>query len=107
MNNLKRTLSVVVAGALIGGIGVANAASKADYEKARAAAMAEVHKLQKEDIAPWSPKPKKPILHQADQLAKKGDYAKAIKQANYVKSLQPLAVKEWKSQPNPGPYKPW
>lgn len=107
MKNLKRTLSIVAVSALIGGIGVANAATKAEYDKVRAATMAEIHKMQKEGIAPWSPKPKKHILHKADALAKKGEYAKAIKQAEYVKSLQPLAVKEWKSQPNPGPYKPW
>jgi len=107
MKTLKRTISIVAVSAIIGGIGVANAASKADYDKVRAATMSEIHKLQKEDIAPWSPSPKKPILHKADGFAKKGDYAKAIKQAEYVKSLQKIAVKEWKSQPNPGPYKPW
>lgn len=107
MKTLKRTISIVAACAIIGGIGVANAASKADYEKVRAATMAEIHKLQKEGIAPWSPSPKKPIMHAADAAAKKGDYAKAIKEAKYIDSLQPIAAKEWKSQPNPGPYKPW
>lgn len=106
MKNVQKLTSALAITAMIAGIGVANAADKAEYEKAHSAAMAEVKKLEKEGIAPWNPKAKSPILEHADKLAEKGDYAAAIKYADYIASLQPLAEKEWKSQPNPGPYKP-
>lgn len=106
MKNVQKLTSALAIAAMIAGIGIANAADKADYAKARSAAMAEVKALEKEGIAPWNPKAKKPILDHADKLAKKGDYAGAVKYADYIASLQPIAKKEWKSQPNPGPYKP-
>ncbi|OZB78070.1 MAG: hypothetical protein B7X29_06245 [Halothiobacillus sp. 13-55-115] len=106
MKKAHKIATAVTAATLFVGISAANAASMADYEKAKAAAMAEVKKVEAEGIAPWNPKAKKPILEHSDQLAEKGDFDGAIKYANYIASLQPIAVKEWKSQPNPGPYKP-
>lgn len=106
MKKTQKLATAVTAVALIVGMSGASAANMADYEKAKAKAMAEVKKLQKEGIPPWNPHAKKPIMQKGDKLAAKGDYKAAIKFANYVASLQPLAVKQWKSQPHPGPYKP-
>ena len=106
MKKTQKLATAVTAAALFVGISAANAANMADYEKAKAAAMAEIKKVEAEGIAPWNPKPKLPVLKHSDDLAAKGDFEGAIKYADYVASLQPIAVKEWKSQPNPGPYKP-
>lgn len=106
MKKIQKIATAITSAAVFVGISAANAANMADYEKAKAAAMAEIKKVEKEGIAPWNPTAKKPILQKADKMAKKGDFAGAIKYANYITSLQPIAVKEWKSQPNPGPYKP-
>lgn len=106
---MRKTQKIAInltAAAVLVGMGAASAATMAEYDKAKANAMAEIKKVEKEGIAPWNPTAKKPILQKADKMAKKGDYAGAIKYANYIASLQPIAVKEWKSQPNPGPYKP-
>lgn len=106
MKKAQKLATAVTAAALFVGISAANAANMADYEKARANAMAAIKKVQAEGVAAWNPHAKKPVMQRGDKLAAKGDFAGAIKFANYVASLQPIALKEWKSQPNPGPYQP-
>lgn len=106
MKKAHKFAIAATAAALFVGISAANAANMADYDKAKAKTMAEIKKVESEGIAPWNPKAKKPILEHADDLAAKGDFEGAIKYADYIASLQPIAIKEWKSQPNPGPYKP-
>lgn len=107
MKSVQKIATACAAAALMVSMGVANAADQAEYDKAKAAAEAEVKSVQKQGIAPWNPKADGPILKHADDLAAKGDFEGAIKYANYIASLQPIAVKEWDSQPkNPGPYKP-
>lgn len=106
MKKAQKLATAVTAAALFVGISAANAASMADYEKAKAAAMAEIKKVEAEGVAAWNPDAKDPVMQHGDELAAKGDYEGAIKYADYVASLQPIAAKEWKSQPNPGPYKP-
>ncbi|MHB9020855.1 MAG: hypothetical protein ACYC3A_03370 [Halothiobacillus sp.] len=106
MKNVQKIATVLAATALIVSMGVANAADQAEYDKAKAATMAEVKKVEKEGIAPWNPTAKDPILKASDELAAKGNFEGAIKYANYIASLQPIAIKEWKDQPNPGPYEP-
>ena len=102
-----KTLALLTAAALMtAGIGSAFAADKAEYDTLKAKTLAEVSALQKEGIEPWNPKAKDPILKHADDMAAKGDYAGAIKYAEFIGSLQTLAKREWQSQPNPGPYKP-
>jgi predicted metal-dependent phosphoesterase TrpH len=106
MKNVQKLTSALAIAAMIAGIGMANAADKAGYEKAHAATMAEIKQLEKEGIAPWNPTAKEDVLKPADDLAKKGDYEGAIKYADRIASMQKIAVKEWNSQPNPGPYTP-
>ena len=106
MKKVQKLATAVTAAALFVGISAANAANMADYDKAKAAAMAEIKKVEAEGVAAWSPHAKEPIMKHGDALAAKGDFEGAIKYANYVASLQPIAAKEWKSQPNPGPYQP-
>lgn len=102
-----KTLAIFTAATLmLAGVSSAFAADKAEYDSVKAKTLAEVSALQKEGIEPWNPKAKDPILKHADDLAEKGDYAGAIKYAEYIGSLQTLAKREWQSQPNPGPYKP-
>ncbi len=107
MKNVQKIATAFAATALIVSMGVANAADQAEYDKAKATAMAEVKKAETDGARPWNPQPKDPILKHADDMAAKGDFAGAIKYANYIAELQPIAIKEWNSQPkNPGPYKP-
>lgn len=107
MKNVQKIATALATTALIVSMGVANAADQAEFDKAKATAMAEVKKAESDGVRPWNPKPKEPILKQADDLAAKGDFEGAIKYANYIAELQPIAIKEWKAQPkNPGPYKP-
>lgn len=106
MKKAQKLATAVTAAALFVGISAANAANMADYEKAKAAAMAEIKKAESEGVAAWNPHAKDPVMKHGDELAAKGDFEGAVKYADYVASLQPIAIKEWKSQPNPGPYKP-
>ncbi len=107
MKNVQKIATTLAATALILSMGVANAADQAEYDKAKAAAMAEVKSVQKQGMAPWNLNVEEPLLKHSDELAAKGDFEGAIKYANYIASLQPIAVKEWNSQPkNPGPYQP-
>ena len=106
MKKAQKLATAVTAAALFVGISAANAANMADYDKAKAAAMAEIKKAESEGVAAWSPHAQEPIMQHGDELAAKGDFEGAVKYAEYVASLQPIAIKEWKSQPNPGPYKP-
>ena len=106
MKKAQKLATAVTAAALFVGISAANAANMADYDKAKAAAMAAIKKVEAEGVAAWNPHAKQPVMKHGDDLAAKGDYEGAIKYADYVASLQPIAAKEWKSQPNPGPYKP-
>ncbi|MBN2854916.1 MAG: hypothetical protein JXK51_01585 [Halothiobacillaceae bacterium] len=107
MKSVQKIATACAAAALIVSMGVANAADQAEYDKAKAAAVAEVKSVQKQGIAPWNVNVEEPLLKHSDELAAKGDFEGAIKYANYIASLQPIAVKEWDSQPkNPGPYRP-
>jgi hypothetical protein len=106
MKKVQKLATALTAAALLVGISAANAANMADYDKAKAAAMAEIKKVEAEGVAAWNPHAKQPVMKHGDDLAAKGDFEGAIKYANYVASLQPIAAKEWKSQPKPGPYQP-
>lgn len=101
-----KTLALLTAALMTAGIGSAFAADKSQYEALKTKTLDQVSALQKEGIEPWNPTAKEPVLKKADDLAAKGDYEGAIKYAEYISSLQTLAKREWKSQPNPGPYKP-
>ncbi len=107
MKNVQKIATAFAATALIVSMGVANAADQAEYDKAKATAMAEVKTAETDGVRPSNPQPKNPILEHADDLAAKGDFEGAIKYANYIAELQPIAIKDWNAQPKtPGPYKP-
>ncbi|WP_125198515.1 hypothetical protein [Guyparkeria sp. SCN-R1] len=106
MIKTARVVAAAAGFALIGSVGMANAASEADYEKAKQEAQAAVEAVQEKGYAPWSPHPKSALFGEADKLAKKGEYDKAIEKAEYIKELQALAEKQWAEQ-EAGPYKTW
>ena len=106
MKKVQTLASLTAAAFLLAGTSTAFAADKATYDSVKAKTEAEISALQKEGIEPWNPTAKAPVLKHADDLAAKGDFEGAIKYAEYIGSLQALAKREWKSQPNPGPYNP-
>ncbi|WP_407275030.1 hypothetical protein [Halothiobacillus sp. DCM-1] len=106
MKKAQRLTLMTAAGFLLACSTSVFAADKAEYDAVKAKTLAEVSALQKEGIEPWNPTAKDPVLKKADAMAEKGDYAGAIKYAEFISSLQTLAKREWQSQPNPGPYKP-
>ncbi|MFI9651795.1 hypothetical protein [Guyparkeria halopsychrophila] len=106
MIKTARVVAAAAGFALIGSVGMANAASEADYEKAKQEAQAAVDKLQEQGIAPWSPHPKSALFGDADKAAEKGDYEKAVEKAEWIEELQAKAEKQWTEQ-DAGPYQAW
>ncbi|MFP4251916.1 MAG: hypothetical protein ACOC02_01975 [Guyparkeria sp.] len=103
MIKTARVVAAAAGFALIGSVGMANAASESDYEKAKKEAQAAVEAVQEKGYAAWSPHPKKPLFGEADKLAEKGEYDKAIEKAEYIKELQALAEEQWAEQKDAGP----
>ncbi len=106
MIKTARVVAAAAGFALIGSVGMANAASEADYEKAKKEAQAAIEAVEEKGYAAWSPHPKSPLFGKADKLADKGEYEKAIEEAEFIKDLQAKAEKQWAEQ-DAGPYKSW
>ncbi|MFN2381633.1 MAG: hypothetical protein ABR561_03645 [Guyparkeria sp.] len=106
MIKTARVVAAAAGFALIGSVGMANAASESDYEKAKQEAQAAVEAVQEKGYAAWSPHPKSPLFGEADKLAKQGDYEKAIEKADQIKEYQAQAEKQWAEQ-DAGPYNSW
>ncbi|MFO7809704.1 hypothetical protein [Guyparkeria sp.] len=106
MIKTARVVAAAAGFALIGTVGMANAASEADYEKAKQEAQAAVEAVQEKGFAAWSPHPKSALFGEADKLAKKGEYDKAIEKVEYIEELQGLAENQWADQ-DAGPYNNW
>ncbi|MFO7581174.1 hypothetical protein [Guyparkeria sp.] len=107
MIKTTRVVAAAAGLALIGSVGAANAASQADYEKAKQEAQAAIEAVQEQGYFAWSPHPKSPLFGAADKLAEKGEYEKAIEKANEIKDLQALAEQQWEEQGEAGPYRAW
>ncbi|MFP4639588.1 MAG: hypothetical protein ACOC8M_01285 [Guyparkeria sp.] len=106
MIKTTRVVAAAAGLALIGSVGAANAASESDYEKAKQEAQAAVEAVQEKGYFAWSPHPKSPLFGEADKLADKGEYEKAIEKANKIKELQAMAEEQWAEQ-DAGPYRSW
>lgn len=106
MIKTTRVVAAAAGMALIGSFGVANAASEADYEKAKQEAKAAIEAVQEKGYLAWSPHPKSPMFGEADKLAEKGEYKKAIEKAENIEEYQAKAEKQWAEQ-DAGPYRAW
>lgn len=101
-----KKLSMLLAAAMLAMSSSAFAASKADAAKAIAEANAANDAAKKlgfewRDVR-WK-KAKKPLLKQAEDAMKKGDYNKAVKLANEAKKHGELAQQQAKAEANAGP----
>ena len=98
MTKMKLALSAIIGAALIGSASVAQAASEADYKAAKAEAQEAIDRVAEKGILPWSRTPRSDVFAWADEAAEEGNYAKAVKEAEYVRDLQELAVEHWQEQ---------
>jgi len=98
MTKMKLALSAIMGAAIITSAGIAQAASKADYEAARAEAQQAIDNVYAKGILPWNRCPRCDVFEAADKAAEEGNYAKAVREAEYVRDIQDLAVEAWEKQ---------
>lgn len=98
MTKMKLALSAIIGAAMVTSASVAQAASKADYEAAKAEAQQAIDKVYEKGMLPWNRCPRCDVFEAADEAAEEGNYAQAVEEAEYVRDLQDLAIEEWKKQ---------
>ena len=112
MIKAKQLIAMGAGAALFATTGIASAASMEDYKEARAAAIEAAESVESMGDGAFAHSPtgskwKKSLMHGADKMAEKGNYAEAVAEAERIEMLQGIAEEQYKSQSNPGPYNAW